>query len=130
VRVRAHPGDHDPPQGVIGLAVAAGIEPVPGHLARGGRDRRGGAQVRPGGFGRQPAGVVPGGDEQHRGGVRADAEGAEQAGGAGGDQRDDQLVEAAELGAGELGAAAELAQRAVAIRVSRSTVYRSWSGTS
>jgi hypothetical protein len=25
-----HPGDHDPPQGMIGLAVAAGIEPVAG----------------------------------------------------------------------------------------------------
>ena len=31
--VRAHPGDHDPPQGMIGLAVAAGVEPVAGALA-------------------------------------------------------------------------------------------------
>ena len=50
-RVRAHPGDHDPPQRVVGLPVAAAVKPVPGHLARGGRDRRGRAQVRPGRLG-------------------------------------------------------------------------------
>ena len=29
-RVRPHAGEHDPPQGVVGLAVAAGVEPVAG----------------------------------------------------------------------------------------------------
>ena len=32
-RVRAEAGEHDPPQGVVGLAVAAGVEPVPDGLA-------------------------------------------------------------------------------------------------
>jgi hypothetical protein len=30
--VGAHPGDHDPPQGVAGLAVAARAEPAPADL--------------------------------------------------------------------------------------------------
>ena len=46
-RVRAHAGEHDPPQGVVGLAVAAGVEAVADGLAGGCRDGRGGAQVRP-----------------------------------------------------------------------------------
>ena len=29
-RVRAHPGEHDPPQGMVGLPVAARVEPVAG----------------------------------------------------------------------------------------------------
>ena len=66
--------------------------------------------MRPCGFGPQPPGVVPGGDEQGSGGVRADAVEAEQAGSADGDQRDDQLVQALELRVQELSAAAELAQ--------------------
>src|SRR6266513_1361803 len=46
--MRAHPGDHDPPQRLAGLAVAAAVEPVPaGDLAGGGRDRGDAAQVRP-----------------------------------------------------------------------------------
>ena len=32
-RVRAHASEHDPPQGVVGLPVAAPVEPVTGHLA-------------------------------------------------------------------------------------------------
>src|SRR6266536_3394862 len=31
-RVGAHPGEHDPPQGVVGLAVATGVEPVAGYF--------------------------------------------------------------------------------------------------
>src|SRR6516165_8153569 len=42
-RVGAHPGDDDPVQGVVGLAVTAGVEPVAGDFPRGGRDGRGGA---------------------------------------------------------------------------------------
>ena len=33
-RVRAQPGEHDPPQGMIGLAVTAGVEPVAGEFPR------------------------------------------------------------------------------------------------
>jgi hypothetical protein len=50
--------------------------------------------VRPGGLAAQPFRVVPGGDEQHRGGVRSDAVEAEQGRRAGGDERDDQVVQA------------------------------------
>src|SRR5215470_19563946 len=71
-----------------------GLGPVASVLAGGGGDRRGGAQVRPGSLRPQPPGVVPGRDQQHGGGVRADAVEGEQAGGAGGHQRDDQLVQA------------------------------------
>ena len=33
-RVRAQPGEHDPPQGMIGLAVTTGVEPVAGDFPR------------------------------------------------------------------------------------------------
>ena len=59
----------------------------------------------------QPLRVVPGGDQEQGGGVGADAVQGEQAGGAGGDERDDELVEALELAVEELGAPAQLAQR-------------------
>jgi len=109
--VGAHPRDHDPPQGVIGLAVAAGVEAVAGALARGSGDRGSSAQMRPGRLGPQPRGVVCGGDQEQGGGVGADAVQGEQAGGAGGAERDDQLVQALELAAGELRASSQLAQR-------------------
>jgi len=44
--------------------------------------------------------VVPGRDEQQRRGVGPDPVEGEQAGGAGSDQRDDELAEALELAAG------------------------------
>jgi hypothetical protein len=44
--------------------------------------------------------MVPGGDEQQRGGAGPDPVQGEQARGAGGDQGDDELVQAAELAAG------------------------------
>ena len=56
--------------------------------------------MRPRALAAQPFGMVPGGDQQQRGGIRADAEQAEQARRAGGDQRADQLIQAADLGAG------------------------------
>src|SRR5258708_4449876 len=65
-RVGAHPGDDDAPQGVVGLPVAGGVEAAPDGLSGGGGDRGGGAQVRPGGLGAQPLGVVPGGNQQQR----------------------------------------------------------------
>ncbi len=70
-----------------------------------------GAQVRPGGLGAEPLMVIPGGDREQRGGVRADAVEGEQAGGAGSDEGDDQLVQALELAIGELGAPAQFAHR-------------------
>ena len=84
-RVGAHPGDHDPPQGVVGLPVPGRVEAPPDGLAGGGRDRGGGAQVRPGGLGAKTLGVVPGGDQEKRGGVGADAVQGDQAGGVPGD---------------------------------------------
>ena len=33
-RVRARAGEHDPPQGMAGLAVTAGVEPVAGEVPR------------------------------------------------------------------------------------------------
>ena len=53
----------------------------------------------------------PGGDQQQRGGIGAGAVQAEQARRAGGDQRADQLIEAAQLGVQELDAPAQIAQR-------------------
>ncbi len=94
---------------MVSLPVAAGVKPVPGDLPRRCRDRRGGAQVRPGGLAAEPFGVIPGGGQGQRGGVRAGAVQGEQSGRAGGDERDDQLVQAAELAVQELGAPAQLA---------------------
>src|SRR5262249_42453490 len=59
--VVAQPGDHDAPQGAVGLPVPAAVEPVAGHLPGGGGDGGGAAQVRPGGFGPQPPRAVRGG---------------------------------------------------------------------
>jgi len=61
-------------QGAVGAAVACAVEAVPVGSPGGGRDRRDAAQVREGGFGPQPFGVVAGGGEQLPGGVGADAE--------------------------------------------------------
>jgi hypothetical protein len=47
--------------------------------------------------------VIPGRDEEDGGGIRADPVQGQQAGSAGRYQRHDQLIEAAELAAGELG---------------------------
>src|SRR6266487_3694439 len=95
-RVRSHPGEHDSPQGVVGLAVAAGVEPVAGDFPRGCGNRGSRAQVRPGGLGAESSGMVPGGDEQQRGGVGTDPVQGQKARGAGGDQGDDELVQALE----------------------------------
>jgi len=55
--------------------------------------------------------VVPGCDEQQCRGVSADPVEGDKAGGAGGDERADELIEALELAIEELRAAAQLAQR-------------------
>jgi len=67
--------------------------------------------VRPGAFAAQPLRVIAGGDQQHRGGIRADAVQGQQARRAGGDQRADQLIEPVQLGVQEPVAADWLAQR-------------------
>jgi hypothetical protein len=54
--------------------------------------------------------VVPGRDQQQRCGVRADAVQGEQAGRAGGDGRDDEIIQPVELGVEELHAPAQLPQ--------------------
>lgn len=104
-----HAGDHDPPQGMVGGAIATGIEAVTDGLARGGRNRSHAAEVRPGSFGAEPFGVVASDDEEHGGGVRADAVDFEEARGVQPDERDDELVEAEDLGVEELGSTPELA---------------------
>ena len=55
--------------------------------------------------------VIPGSDQEQRGGVRADAVEGEQAGGTGSDEGDDQLVQALELAIEEPGAPAQFAHR-------------------
>ena len=47
--------------------------------------------------------MISGGDQEQGGGVGADAVEGEQAGSAGGDERDDQLIEALELAVEEFG---------------------------
>ena len=79
----------------------------PATFPGGGRDRGDTAQVRPRAFAAQPLRVIPGGDQQQRGGIRADAVQGEQARRAGGDQRADQLAQAVQLGVQELHAATQ-----------------------
>ena len=70
--VRAHAGDHDAVEGVVGLAVAAAVEPVTAGLARGRLEGGDAAEVGECRFVAQPFGVVAGGDEQLGGDVVAD----------------------------------------------------------
>ena len=74
------------------------------------------AQVRPCDLGPQPLGVVPGGDQELGGGVVADAVEGQQAGGAGGHQRDDQRIEAVQLAVEERHPPSQLAQAQPALR--------------
>jgi hypothetical protein len=94
---------------VVGLSVAGGVETVPsGRLARRGGNRRGGTQVRPGGLGAQPFGVVAGGDEQGCGGVSSNAAEGEEAWCTHAHEGDDELVEAHELAVEELDTSTQL----------------------
>jgi hypothetical protein len=70
-RVGAHAGEYDSSERMAALTVAAGVEAVAGDFPRLCGDRGGGAQVRPGRLGAQPAGVVPRRDEQQRRGMPA-----------------------------------------------------------
>ena len=58
--------------------------------------------MRPGGLAAQSFRVVPGCDEQQRRGVGPDPVEGEKPGGAGGDERTDELIEALELAIEEL----------------------------
>jgi hypothetical protein len=78
---------------------------------RRGRDRGGRAQVRPGGLRAQPLRVVPGRDQQQRGGIGADAVQGKQDRGAGSDEGNDELVQAIGLPVEELCAPPQLPQR-------------------
>ena len=86
---------------MVGLAVTAGIEAVAGDFPRRCLERGDRAQVRPGRLAAQPLRVVPGGDQEQGGGVGADPVQGEQAGGPGGDERGDELIQALELGVEE-----------------------------
>jgi hypothetical protein len=61
-------GEHDAPQGMVGLAVPASVEPVPaGDLSGGGLERGDTAQMRPGRFAAHSLGIVAGGDTEDGG---------------------------------------------------------------
>ena len=84
-----HADQGDAPQGVVGVvvgvAVAAPIEPVAVGPARGCRDGGSAAQVREGSLGAEPLGVVAGGDQQLAGGVDPDPGQSDQGGSSRGD---------------------------------------------
>ena len=81
------------------LAVTAGAVPVAGEVPGGRGDRGDAAQVHPGRLAAEPPGVIPGRDEQQRRRAGAEPVHGEEARGAGSYQRDDELVQAAELAA-------------------------------
>ena len=80
------------------MAVAGPVESVAVGAARGRRDGGGAAQVREGGFGAEPLGVVAGGDQQLAGGVDPDPGQGQQGRSNSGDQRLELAVELVELG--------------------------------
>jgi len=97
VAVQADQGNA--PQGAVGVAVAAAVQPVTAAgAAGGGRERRDAAEPGEGSFGAQPGGVVPGGDQQLPGGIDADAGQGDQLRNGGGDQRGELGVEVVDLG--------------------------------
>ena len=66
--------------------------------------------MRPGGLAAEAFRVVPGGDQEQRGSVGADAIQSEQAGRPGRHERDDERIEARELAIEELGASSQFPQ--------------------
>ena len=73
-RVVGEAGDHDPPQGAVGLAVTGTAEPMSLLFAAGGVERCGAAESCEGSFVADPVRVLAGGDEERACGVGADAE--------------------------------------------------------
>ena len=109
-RVVAHPGDHDPPQGMVGLPVAAEVEPVTGTFP----DEAGSGRPRTGAPRRPPSAAAPGGPRPRSAAGRrcpGHAVQGEQGRRPGGHQRDDELIQALELAVEELRAPAQLPQR-------------------
>ena len=102
--VGAHAGDSDVPQGGVGLAVAARVEPVADDLARGRLDGADPPRPSPGRLRPQPARVVTGGHQQGGGAVLAHPVQAEQPGV--GQEAGQELVELLAFGV-ELDPAAE-----------------------
>jgi len=88
----------DAPQGVVGLPVAAPVEPMAGRLAGRGVDRGDPAEVGEGGLGADPVGVVAGGDEQQGGGVGADTLQGQQARGGRCDEPVELAIQAGAVG--------------------------------
>jgi hypothetical protein len=91
-----HPGDHDVPEGGVGLAVTAAVESVTVVLAAAGwvvRRHRG--ERRPPRC--EPLGIVAGGDEERRGAVGPDAEGGDKFGRGLFDQRFEDGVDLGDL---------------------------------
>src|SRR3954447_24252387 len=79
-------GDHDAPEGAVGLTVAAAAESMPLLFAARRIEWRGSTESGEGSVVVDPTGVLTGGDEQRAGGVGADANTFEQrAGGVGAD---------------------------------------------
>ena len=90
-RGRGQANSGDGPEGIVRLSVAGPVEPVTGGPAGGCRDGAETAEGGEAGLGPDPLGAVPGGDEELRGDVAADAELGGQAGGS----EVDELVEVA-----------------------------------
>lgn len=109
--VTGQPGDHDGVQGPVGLAVPAAVEPVA--VATAGLDGFGGGAAELGerGLVAQPVGVVPGGDEQGRGRMVADAAAGDQSGGGLVDEPVTFGLQLLDLAGQGLDAPAELAHR-------------------
>ena len=95
--IGAHAGEHDAPQGVVGLPVATSVEPVADGLAGRGVDRGDTAEVGEGRLGGDPFGVVAGG-EQQGGGVHADARQLEEARGGRSNETGELTVEVGAVG--------------------------------
>jgi hypothetical protein len=62
--VVAEPVEHDDVEGVVGVAVAASVEPVTVNAAAAGRDRRDAAQLGERGLGDDPMRVIAGAGQE------------------------------------------------------------------
>src|ERR1039458_7583731 len=76
VRVVGDADHDDAPQRAVGLAVAATVESMACHLARGCLDRRHAAEMGPGRLRAQSLGIVAGSDEEGGSGIGSKAYGA------------------------------------------------------
>src|SRR6266545_2024903 len=101
----------DDPQGAVGGAVTAAVEPVALGLAAGVLDRAGTAQRRERGLAVEPVGVVTGGHQQLRGADRADPRSGQEAGHDPPDDGGDVLVVVTDLLVEVLPAAGQRPQR-------------------